>query len=919
LCVVPDFCTTAAECGDVNKACDSRTLTCKAACTQDTECSSTGARYCDLTDRVCRNESERPCESDSYEPNQSRDDAEVSNSSLLLPTQGAFVLMEGLTLCEDDQMDWYMVMLDRGDQLTIRATTDDNVSAQLSALAPDGFTTLATGTMDDVSRQLVFTADYTDTYFVVVDGFSGHGTYQLRIDRQTGTPCDDTFETVEHHGSNNTTATATLLNGSEGIPSECQLVGTVDSAHTVTCINEALTLCTGDVDYFLVNTPANSNLVITLTGFQGDLELGLYGPFFAGETVNTDRHADASVSNNTTEEVEAFTRPNATYLVRVSRYAGGTTPTTNDHTHYDLTTVVTAGPACAEDAFDAVDAATAGLPPAPALVIDPALFNDTQATSSFVSVQPMAPETKVVLEDLSLCKGDEDWFRVGVEDPANPGTLIDIGANNRLNVKLVVDSITAGDAITLDLTGSPAVEPLGSTSLTAPRTEAFVERTDGGPIYVRVLGAPNNDDAVTYSLTLTYTTPPVCVGDALGDTTDPGNGTPATAFLLEVAPTGDWPSAAGQSHSESALSLCVADDDWYQIAVPADASVVASVSYEPGVADLRLALFNDTVLTATYVSGEVPNIGLLDQSARLDMDRQLVRGSATGVAYIMVQNPTGWPLLDYTLKVELIPAACFVDDYEDNNTWEAAVEVPTTLVSGTERLTRGRLDLGTVCAGNDQDWYKVDLRTGDKWTTRVFYEPAEGDLNLYAFKPGPDGAGSTLLLDFDNSPQDGVMQITYTVPSAGVNGWYLLKIVPYSSLGATTFKNVYFLETDVEKACINDSEEPSSAAVPTLLSLPYDNADLILCAEDDWYALNLVTDQVVTVCITFTNAEGNIDLKVYNPERDQAVTSESTTRDSERVVYTAAQDGEYYVKVFTNAQGNHDYTMTIQDGVGTCL
>ena len=122
------------------------------------------------------------------------------------------------------------------------------------------------------------------------------------------------------------------------------------------------------MDYFLVNTPANSNLVITLTGFQGDLDLVLYGPFFAGETVNTDRHADTSVSNNATEKVEAFTRPNATYLARISRYIGGTTPTTNDHTHYDLTASVTAGPACAEDAFDAVDAAMAGLPDSRATV-----------------------------------------------------------------------------------------------------------------------------------------------------------------------------------------------------------------------------------------------------------------------------------------------------------------------------------------------------------------------------------------------------------------------------------------------------------------------------------------------------------------------------------------------------------------------
>src|SRR5690606_28106850 len=86
--------------------------------------------------------------------------------------------------------------------------------------------------------------------------------------------------------------------------------------------------------------------------------------------------------------------------------------------------------------------------------------------------------------------------------------------------------------------------PYGSGNLSSPATDIFIDRTDGGPYYLHILGTLVNSDTVNYTLALELIAPPACaVEDDLGDvSSNQRNETPADALVLAGAP---WPSVVG--------------------------------------------------------------------------------------------------------------------------------------------------------------------------------------------------------------------------------------------------------------------------------------------------------------------------------------------------------------------------------------
>ncbi|MBI5511721.1 MAG: PPC domain-containing protein [Deltaproteobacteria bacterium] len=919
-CVSLDFCTAASECTTPGTACDRRNRICKPACSDDTQCEQ-GLEYCDPGDSVCRFLSERPCSPDAYEPNQTIEGAALNHSVLPVPAMDQSTVVEPLTICQDDLVDVFLMPLSHGDRIVVRGSTQMSVTATLTAYAADGQTTIATGAIDLVSEPLDFTASYSDTYYVVVEG-NGVGEYSLEITRSAGTPCQDDFELPDHHGPNNRPADATPMNDSvAGAPSECPLTGALGGTHTVSCSGDAVRMCEGDVDYYVVEALPNSEVQVTISGFPGDLDLFLYGPFFPGDLIDTAPLADESIAGaGSSDMVRAFVRPAAKFLVQVERLSGG-------NTSYDLELKVTTGPSCSEDAYDALTAALSGTAPAPELVTDPAGMNDTLATAGFVDVAPVAPETLVRISGLVACKGDRDWFRVGVESGSNPGTLVDLPADMRFRATLVVDAKATGDKVTLAAGTDDTAMTLGSDDPFFPETQIFVPRTSGQALYLEVVGDAGNADVVQYHLDLEFITPANCSADSLDG--GGGNNTPALATALAPLPGGTWPHLAYEFQSAAGLSLCTADDDWFKFPVPAGTSMLVTVSdFEPLIADVGLAVFNDTVLGFTpYTQGVPPTVGLLAASTIDGSNTQRVHVAApTGDAYIMVYNRTGWPLTPYTLKIQLLPAGCFADAYETppNNAWDTATPVPFDSVAGDPRLSVARLDLATMCSATDRDWFGFDMQVGDVVDAFVYYIPDEGNLDLFMYKPGPAGVNDRSNHDYDDPPGSiGLLHVTKTVASTDPVGTYLLEVEPYSVAGATTFNNVYFLEMYVQRSCINDDLEPSSALSPRAITVPFTRVPptdpaLALCGETDWYEMALTLGQTVTVCTTFTNSAGNIDLAVWNHAKDASSTSVSASNNFERVIYTADSDNTFYIQISMPAGGSTSYGLKVSNGVAGC-
>ncbi len=922
-CVPEDFCTLPGEC-EVGFSCDRRYQVCKPFCDDNEDC--TGAdEICDTDDNVCRPIGDLPCEPDTFEPNNSRVDAETNGSTLPIPARDAELTVpeagnEFLTLCDEDLEDWYLLPLVRGDLLTIRGTSLDGMSADMTAYGPDGTTQLDTGRISSYSSDAVsFTANYAANYLlrVDVDSYSSGSTYSLTVSNATGAVCDDTFELAA--GINDTPAAATPLNPVAGVPDGCTLTGTIGATHTVSCTGTTFTLCQGDVDYYLINTPLGSDISVALSNFAGDLELYLYGPFYSGETPDTSRVADSSATSSSPETATFAARPPATYLAKVYRYSG-------TFTNYDLVTTVTTGPVCAEDAYDADPSNPATGAPLPALVSDPDGLNDVFAQASFIDVAAGSPvlvkSTNAAGAGLNLCRGDEDWFRLGRNEG---GTLVDLTVGNRVQLELT--DVTVSGTDTIEVAGGTAEDEMFYDPTNARR---FVVTTDGGPTYALVTSSAMNASPVPYTLSVTYIPPPACNEDGLGDTAASRNDSLSpTDRALALLPGGtpDWPDAIDEAATATGLTLCGQDVDWYKIAVPAGARMLATVRYDYQEAEVGLALYDATVLTATNLDQPLvpPDTGELDASVLDGRGWQRVRGAPTGTAYIMVYNRTGWPLLSYSLEVRFLSATCSEDVYDQgatqNDTWENATPVVLTPVPGNPQLVTGFVDLLRICSGTGElDWFDFPIAKGDQISANVYYDPDEGNLDLYLYGPGPGGVTSSFDYDWDDSARSGVLHVEYTTTASSPVGDYLLKVLPYAAGTGGVYNNLYALELMVLRACVGDAYEPSSQASPATINVGNNFTNLSLCSEEDFYVIPAGAAGARTVCATFSHAAGDIDLYVSTDvEGTSIVAGAASTTDNERAVFTASASTPYYIKVTMKPSlGNTTYGLQVLNGDVTC-
>jgi len=94
--------------------------------------------------------------------------------------------------------------------------------------------------------------------------------------------------------------------------------------------------------------------------------------------------------------------------------------------------------------------------------------------------------------------------------------------------------------------------------------------------------------------------------------------------------------------------------------------------------------------------------------------------------------------------------------------------------------------------------------------------------------------------------------------------------------------------------------------------------DLRSCAlDDDYFSILLSVGDEITIDVSFSHAEGNIDLALFNPSATQVASSQSAT-DDEQIVYTAPEAGIFVILVALHedlgvSEGN-DYELDIAIG-----
>jgi len=640
--------------------------------------------------------------------------------------------------------------------------------------------------------------------------------------------------------------------------------GSVGGNQVVICEANVLTLCEGDVDYYSLEVTGGSRIDIELSDYSGDLDLAIFGPFDSIETATNSGLLMEDISNAPTKTVRATARQDSFFIARVLRDQG-------ERTGYAINVVVdTPSSSCSEDAYDTSE------------------INDDFSAASTITLNASGD----TIIDLNVCIADVEWLSLSL-DGTNP-----IPAGYRLSAELN-QSAGSPNALTLGLLSGENTLLSGSNDIEAPATQAFLALTTGEAVYVKVSGDANNPSHESTQLVFTVEAPPACTSSA--------HFAPASAITTSPAV---WSTAGDSNVVHVGESLCGQEDDWYVVTVPAGLQVVATVDYDPSDVAIALSLYNDNVTaTSEATFGQTISSGLLSQCAVETRSFQTVWGApATGTqAYIRVQNTGGWPLANYSLTLALAPSTCSADNLEPNNTAQsAATLVPMSVAHGENLQELNQTHLSSC--GGDADWYQTRLLPGDTVEAAVYFDSAETNLGLTMY--GLEDTSTPAATGTQNS--SGRVSFAYNVDTEQSAGLYPLQVASLS--GDAVY---YGLEIKVQRACTDDDLEPVPPLESANINVPFDEDNLVLCADDDWFTLSLPAGSY-TICTIFEHDDGDIDLSLFETGPTQTpVASSMTKNDLEVITFENNESATYDLNVFLDDRDSviTNYRLVIGSGI----
>lgn len=224
------------------------------------------------------------------------------------------------------------------------------------------------------------------------------------------------------------------------------------------------------------------------------------------------------------------------------------------------------------------------------------------------------------------------------------------------------------------------------------------------------------------------------------------------------------------------------------------------------------------------------------------------------------------------------------DSFEPNNSMQQAA----TLALGNYALI-----------ANDSDWFKVTVEPGILYL-QMQHPGGEGvvaDLNMTLY----NNIGQVVSANFVNY---GTETILYSVVTGGD---YFIKIEPTSIL-----KNTYQLQIATQLDFTGDDryENNDSIDKASLINLN-SSVDNLISQDDDWFAFD-TGPGILNVTALFSSAQGNIDLDLYNSQKQRIGGSRSEnnnpfTSNGRTFSYDISQAGRYYLA--TRGRGGLAYAL----------
>ncbi len=479
--------------------------------------------------------------------------------------------------------------------------------------------------------------------------------------------------------------------------------------------------------------------------------------------------------------------------------------------------------------------------------------NDTSGLASLLTFNG----TTAKANGSVVCPKLDDWYAFDVE----AGQAVTVQAS------YTYDATKGLLALELWDPSETALLLKNSSSGNAQVTLPWVWRS--GRYYVRVGNQAQNgkQGPYTYNLTVTATT------------ADPGQQCDADLF----EDNNSFQTAEVLGCGYQTATLCKGDYDVYRMEVTGGQQL--EVTLNQAKSELSMALYGDPLAPA--LASKVGN-GKLVWTAPQD---QLV--------YLRVSaksDPMAVTDVNYSLLVDGVPGV-------DLSATEPSLFL-TEVYQGEDTL----VDFSVVNSCQDPStafmttlWLSKDERL----------DASDIDLSTVEL-PGVGAKGSLALSQ------------KLSVPFSTTPGNYHV-IVEVDSMAdvheSNEDNNTRGAPLTVAKLCLPDAYEPNDLLMPAAPHAPVVEppgaTDLALCPfEIDWFAIEVVEPgTVLTVAARFSHAEGDLDLRLYDPVNSKTIpVAVATSKDDDEVItWDVAAPGVYLVRVhgFDGASADYDLEVFI--------
>lgn len=465
--------------------------------------------------------------------------------------------------------------------------------------------------------------------------------------------------------------------------------------------------------------------------------------------------------------------------------------------------------------------------------------SDTPASAELLDLAQGGIE---IVEGLQLCSNDDDVYAI---------------------------VLLAGDALIAEVTNTVPqaratmflLDESGETSLrfaeTAPRGSGRITYAaqEEETVFLRVTSLVG---ATPYDLHLERLGGAPCVPDffegAAGNDDLP-NATPPNLVPDGVALSG---------------TLCPEDEDLFRVDVGAGEAVSARLAFDGSVADLDVALLDETGAVVAQSAG----------AGAPEVVRQ--RFVAAGTVYVRVRgfgNSTG----AYTLTVDHeAPFVCTPDAAEPDGDAGALTPLPL----GTELPPTAR----TMCA-EDTDLLVVPLEDFERLVVSAQYEDSDVELGIDVL----DAAGTAVLAS--SPPATGGAGVSF---DARDNETVLVRL---RGKGGAVGPYTLRLERENQLDCAPDAGEPNNTVVGAG-ALREAGELLTICESDqDFFVVDGTAGKKLVVDASFRQADGDLDLMLVGIDGEQVLAVADGTADGEHLEVVLPLDGRYTLRVFSLTSG----------------